>query len=118
MPTDEETATERTALLHPVANGNHLSLPQRQREHDAEAQSIVTSVVTKEEQQMGDSTVGERLPYNDYSTIDWLHDLVCLEFWYCFECVEGLDSVFSTDYNLFDDLTTGQESLGWIWKSD
>jgi hypothetical protein len=30
----------------------------------------------------------------------------------------GLDFVCTTDYNLFDDLKTGQESLGWIWKSD
>jgi hypothetical protein len=25
---------------------------------------------------MGDTAVGERLKYNDYTTIDWLHDLV------------------------------------------
>lgn len=25
---------------------------------------------------MADTAVGERLKYNDYTTIDWLHDLV------------------------------------------
>lgn len=45
-------------------------------QQDEEASSIVRSHVTKEELAMGSSTVGERLPYNDYTTIDWLHDLV------------------------------------------
>jgi hypothetical protein len=31
---------------------------------------------TAEEVKMGDTAVGERLKYNDYTTIDWLHDLV------------------------------------------
>ena len=43
---------------------------------DEEASSVIASTVTKEEQQLAGSTVGERLPYNDYTTIDWLHDLV------------------------------------------
>ncbi|KAF2088827.1 hypothetical protein K490DRAFT_38172 [Saccharata proteae CBS 121410] len=35
------------------------------------------SHVSKDEEQlMSTSSVGERLPYNDYTTIDWLHDLV------------------------------------------
>jgi len=76
MPQDAEAATERTALIYHVANDRRLS--QLQHEHDVEAQSIILSAVTKEEQQMAGSTVGERLPYNDYSTIDWLHDLVWL----------------------------------------
>ena len=72
---DEESATERTALLYRVANDHRIS--QLQHEQDVEARSIMSSAVTKEELQMGGSTVGERLPYNDYTTIDWLHDLVC-----------------------------------------
>jgi chloride channel 3/4/5 len=40
------------------------------------ASSIVSSHVSKEEQELGGTAVGERLPYNDYTTIDWLHDLV------------------------------------------
>jgi chloride channel 3/4/5 len=75
MPIDHESATERTALLYQVANDRRIS--QLQHEQDVEAHSIISSAVTKEELQMGGSTVGERLPYNDYTTIDWLHDLVC-----------------------------------------
>ncbi|KAF2791772.1 chloride channel-like protein 3 [Melanomma pulvis-pyrius CBS 109.77] len=74
MPINHESATERTALLYHVANDHRIS--QLQHEQDEEARSIISSAVTKEEQQMGRSTVGERLPYNDYTTIDWLHDLV------------------------------------------
>lgn len=65
-----DEATERTRLLLHTANDRRLS----QIQHDAE--SIVTSAVTKDEAALGGSTVGERLPYNDYTTIDWLHDLV------------------------------------------
>ena len=72
MPQDEEQATERTHLLYPTANDRRLSAVQQ----DAEASSIVDSHVTKEEAALASSTVGERLPYNDYTTIDWLHDLV------------------------------------------
>lgn len=42
---------------------------------NADAESIA-SHVSKEEQLLADTSVGERLPYNDYTTIDWLHDLV------------------------------------------
>ena len=45
---------------------------------DDEAASIVKSHVSVSEQKLADSAVGERLPYNDYTTIDWLHDLVSL----------------------------------------
>jgi chloride channel 3/4/5 len=66
MPPEND---ERTPLLQP-------RLAQLQHEQDEEAQSTISSAVTKEEQELGGSTVGERLPYNDYTTIDWLHDLV------------------------------------------
>jgi chloride channel 3/4/5 len=70
MALNDQEAGEQTPLLH----SNRLS--QLQHEHDEEAHSIVSSTLTKEEQQLAGSTVGERLPYNDYTTIDWLHDLV------------------------------------------
>lgn len=70
MSSDVEAGHERTPLLHQ----NRLSELQHQR--DEETQSIISSAVTKEEQHLAGSTVGERLPYNDYTTIDWLHDLV------------------------------------------
>jgi len=66
---------ERSRLLsvYNVQDRRLSSLPQREA-----AVSIVSSSITKEEQALGGSTIGERLPYNDYTTIDWLHDLVCL----------------------------------------
>ena len=45
-------------------------------QRDDEASSMVKSHVSVEEQAMANSTIGERLAYNDYTTIDWLHDLV------------------------------------------
>jgi chloride channel 3/4/5 len=69
---DQDEATERTHLLVHVANDRRLSVLQQ----DEEANSMVNSALTKEEAALAGSTVGERLPYNDYTTIDWLHDLV------------------------------------------
>ena len=71
MSPDLEHATERTKLLH-LAHDRRLSTVQQ----EDEASSIIASYVTKDEQALSAATVGERLPYNDYTTIDWLHDLV------------------------------------------
>lgn len=68
MPQDEE-AHESTPLLDPRL----ASLGGRK---GSTAVSILSSHVSKEEQELGGTAVGERLPYNDYTTIDWLHDLV------------------------------------------
>ena len=70
MPDDLEAGNERTPLLH------DRRLSNLQREQDVESTCTVSSTLSKEEQQLFDSTIGERLPYNDYTTIDWLHDLV------------------------------------------
>ncbi|KAK5076467.1 hypothetical protein LTR64_006053 [Lithohypha guttulata] len=43
---------------------------------EVDGASIASSHVSKEELALGETAVGERLPYNDYTTIDWLHDLV------------------------------------------
>ncbi|KAL8670041.1 MAG: hypothetical protein Q9168_005402 [Polycauliona sp. 1 TL-2023] len=67
MP-DEERATERAHLLH----DRRFSAVQ----YDADTNSILSTHVSKEEQLLAATSVGERLPYNDYTTIDWLHDLV------------------------------------------
>lgn len=72
MPGDLEHATERTHLLYHVASDRRLSAIQQ----DQDAQSIISSHVSKAEQALSATPVGERLPYNDYTTIDWLHDLV------------------------------------------
>jgi chloride channel 3/4/5 len=72
MPRDEETtetAHERTALL-----GTRLGSLRGD-----EAHSILSSAVSKAEQALSGTAIGERLPYNDYTTIDWLHDLVGAE---------------------------------------
>lgn len=65
---------ERSPLLpaHGAVQDRRLSKLQQ----DEEANSIVKSHVTVEEQAMAHSTIGERLAYNDYTTIDFLHDLV------------------------------------------
>lgn len=39
--------------------------------------SILSSHIFEDEQLLGSTAIGERLPYNDCTTIDWLHDLVC-----------------------------------------
>jgi len=61
---------EQTPLLRPNRQ-SHM-----QHEQDEETQSIISSSVMKEERELDASSVGERLPYNDYTTIDWLHELV------------------------------------------
>ncbi|KAL9090877.1 MAG: hypothetical protein Q9165_005085 [Trypethelium subeluteriae] len=70
VPEDHQNH-ERTPLLS-AASDRRLSVWQR----DEEASSIVESHVTKDELLMAGNPVGERLPYNNYTTIDWLHDLI------------------------------------------
>ena len=72
MPRDEEQVTERTKLLGHTAHDGRLNALQQEEE----VQSLIESHVSKDEQALHNSVVGERLPYNDYTTIDWLHDLV------------------------------------------
>lgn len=73
MPPDVEHANERTKLLPDgLVNDRRLNAIQ----HEDEASSVIASYVSKEEQALASAAVGERLPYNDYTTIDWLHDLV------------------------------------------
>ncbi len=72
MPSDLEQANERTRLLYQVANDRRLSAVVQ----EDDAASFIGSHVSKDEQALADAPVGERLPYNDYTTIDWLHDLV------------------------------------------
>lgn len=69
MSQDEEQFHERTHLLPHDRRLGSLT-------PEADAASIVSSHISKEEQALVESAVGERLPYNDYTTIDWLHDLV------------------------------------------
>lgn len=41
-----------------------------------DANSVVDRYVSQGEQKLAETYVGERLPYSDYSSIDFLHDLV------------------------------------------
>lgn len=69
MGPELEVNDENTRLL-----ARDRRLGNLRREEDAE--SIISSHLSKEEQALSSSAVGERLPYADYNTIDWLHDLV------------------------------------------
>lgn len=62
--------TERSPLLmrHDATDQQQSNVGQDSITKDPEA--------TAEEIKMADTAVGERLKYNDYTTIDWLHDLV------------------------------------------
>jgi chloride channel 3/4/5 len=64
-----EAAHERTVILRPHVTDLR----------GDEAHSILSSAVSKDEQALRGTTIGEQLPYNDYTTIDWLHDLVGAE---------------------------------------
>jgi hypothetical protein len=72
MANNEGPATESTHLL---PRDKRLESVYR----DVEAQSIISSHVSRDEQMLRETAVGERLSYNDYTTIDWLHDLVGVE---------------------------------------
>jgi len=72
MSHDQET-TEDTHERTPLLGNRVASL------RGDEGRSLVSSAVSKDEQALGRTAIGERLPYNDYTTIDWLHDLVGAE---------------------------------------
>ena len=67
-------SAETTPLL---PNGDQTNRRASYRAHwDAEADVFSTSHVSVDEAALANSTVGERLPYNAYTTIDWMHELV------------------------------------------
>ncbi|KAL2051760.1 hypothetical protein ABVK25_007916 [Lepraria finkii] len=102
MPQDEEQATERAKLLYHAANDRRLSAVQQEEE----AQSLIGSHVSKDELALHNSPVGERLPYNDYTTIDWLHDLVKSSYRY--------RSVHSKQGIRYAIVSTFEDCSGWI----
>ena len=78
MPSSEEEIHEQTSLLRPrVAQLSHRG-GNGNDDYEESGNSIISSHLSKTEEAMLASATGERLPYNDYTTIDWLHDLVCL----------------------------------------
>jgi chloride channel 3/4/5 len=73
-------ADENSPLLDPErASDRRLS---RLIHKDDAASSMVKSHTSVDEQALADSTVGERLAYNDYTTIDWLLSSSSLPFCY------------------------------------
>ena len=119
MPADLEQANERTQLLYHASNDRRLSAIQQ----DRDAQSIISSHVSKAEQALSATPVGERLPYNDYTTIDWLHDLVSkLSFYGIRRSTDGrqvkdsfrLRTVHSTKGFRGRLLSAFESSQGWI----
>ncbi|KAI4835419.1 hypothetical protein E4T44_08580 [Aureobasidium sp. EXF-8845] len=95
---------ENTPLLDPErASDRRLS---RLIQKDDAASSIVKSHASVDEQALSGSTVGERLAYNDYTTIDWLHDLVKDS--YRLRDVHSKKSIKGKALALFD------SSSGWI----
>ncbi len=75
MSRDEEF-NEYSQLLDPRIS--HLRNRKGSAQAQDEATSIASSRISKEEQKLAGTAIGERLPYNDYTTIDWLHDLVSM----------------------------------------
>jgi hypothetical protein len=49
---------------------------------DLETHSHISSAFTKEDEALANTAAGEILPYNDYSSIDFLHDLVHCSIYY------------------------------------
>jgi chloride channel 3/4/5 len=66
----EQHVNETTALLDDFH-------ARQQRGFATESRSHV-SRITREESALAATAVGERLPYNNYTSIDWLHDLVSI----------------------------------------
>jgi chloride channel 3/4/5 len=71
MAGNTEPATEHTHLLP-----HNSLLGSVAVQHGLDAESTISSHLSKDELALGSTAVGERLAYNDYTTIDWLHDLV------------------------------------------
>lgn len=71
MPQDIEQPNEHSKLL-PHPHDRRFSAIQQ----EDDVQSVIGSYVSKDEQALSCAPIGERLPYNDYTTVDWLHDLV------------------------------------------
>lgn len=71
-------ANENTQLLDPRVAGlaKRSGSKRSNSRSNRDAESILSSHVSKDEEALKGTAIGERLPYNDYTTIDWLHDLV------------------------------------------
>jgi hypothetical protein len=86
----EQLPNENTALLGGLQSRNHLVIDEESRSH--------FSGVSREESALASTAIGERLPYNNYTSIDWLHDLVCSlhTFIRYLCCIKSLITVMNT----------------------
>lgn len=76
LPRGGEEADEITPLV--AANHLHAGHGQAHRRPSVGTASILSSRLSQDELALADTAIGERLPSNAYTTIDWLHDLVSL----------------------------------------
>jgi len=68
------TNTQDDARIHFVPPHERTPLVNRRLTLTPDQESI--SAWTKETHDLASTAVGDRLPYANYTTIDWLHDLV------------------------------------------
>ena len=71
MSTEDHDDTDR---IHFVPPNERTPLINRRHTLNTDAESL--SAWTKESHTLASTTLGERLPYANYTTIDWMHDLV------------------------------------------
>ncbi|KAK1752840.1 H(+)/Cl(-) exchange transporter [Echria macrotheca] len=99
-----EEADEITPLV------GHANLPpghaHGRRRSIETASSIMSSRLSRDELALADTAIGERLPYDAYQTIDWLHDLVKDAFRYRnVKSQKGVRGAFAAAY---------EDYQGWI----
>ncbi|WPG99578.1 Hypothetical protein R9X50_00239600 [Acrodontium crateriforme] len=82
----------------PLLSTNHTGTLSRDEESN--------NVSQEQEQKLGSSSVGDRLPYAHYTTIDWLHDLVKDS--YRMRRIRNRQGIRFQLFSLFD------EASGWL----
>ncbi|KAK0648324.1 chloride channel [Cercophora newfieldiana] len=100
----EEAVDEIT----PLVDRSHLhpNYGQPRRQSIDTASSILTSRLSRDELALADTAVGERLPYDAYQTIDWLHDLIKDAFRYrAIKSQKGVRGAFHSAY---------EDYQGWL----
>jgi hypothetical protein len=106
---EDEEANEHTQLLEPrVAqlNGRRRGSRRMDEIQAEDGQSIISSHLSKGEQLLGQTAIGERLPYNDYTTI------IGFMIWY-----ESALEVFSHLHYLNESIAQNTETiLRFIFK--
>lgn len=113
MPPDREEVNESSKLLGHTAKNHRLSIVAA----EDDIASLIGSNVSKDEQALSSSTVGERLPYNDYTTIDWLHDLVSVLNLYISAKIPPLTMQKVKDSYRYRSIHSGRGIRGRLWSA-